>query len=189
MGPDLTRLKTEIPVSAVLARYGVAPDRNGRCACPIHHGHDRNMRVKEHSYKCFVCGSSGTVLDLVMAMEDCTLDEAARRLAERFDVMGGTISVREKRALQRRKRDEMSIIQSLRQAEQDALNALSDYLSACRKVEAERPKSPTEEWTDAFADALRRKEAAQESGEDAQCRMNLALHPSFPNGQGRTIPA
>ena len=77
-------IKERVTVPMLLEQYGVKPNRSGRCRCPIHNGHDYNMAVKERSYRCFVCGSSGTVIDLQMALTGHTLDQAVEDLNSLF---------------------------------------------------------------------------------------------------------
>ena len=40
---------------------GLNPDRYGRCACPVHHGVDRNCKLwkDEGGFYCYVCHASG----------------------------------------------------------------------------------------------------------------------------------
>lgn len=55
--------------------------RNHRCPCPIHHGTDYNFSFNDHGFNCFVCGSSGDVIDLVKAVcELATREDAVRRI-------------------------------------------------------------------------------------------------------------
>lgn len=77
-------IKARVTVPQLLEFYGVKITRNGRCACPIHNGKDPNMAVKEGYYKCFRCGSSGTVIDLQMALSGHSFNEAINDLDGMF---------------------------------------------------------------------------------------------------------
>lgn len=75
-------IREAVTVSEVLATYcpGIQI-RNHRCPCPIHHGQDPNFSFTDHGYKCFVCGESGDVIDLVKAVcELATRTDAMRRI-------------------------------------------------------------------------------------------------------------
>lgn len=55
--------------------------RNRRCPCPIHRGKDYNFSFTDKGYTCFVCGSSGDVIDLVKAVcELATRQDAMRQI-------------------------------------------------------------------------------------------------------------
>lgn len=73
-------IKSRVSMRDVLSLYGVEPNRHGRCACPIHHGKDPNMVVRDKSFHCYVCGAGGTVLDFVMQCDQVSLDDAERKL-------------------------------------------------------------------------------------------------------------
>ena len=49
---------------------GLKPDYRGRCACPIHAGHDKNMKLwkDESRFYCHVCHASGDGIALVRAV-------------------------------------------------------------------------------------------------------------------------
>lgn len=76
-------VKDAVTVPMLLDRYGVRV-RGGRCACPVHHGKDSNMVVKDKWYRCFRCGSSGTVIDLQMALSGSDFAAAVRELDALF---------------------------------------------------------------------------------------------------------
>lgn len=89
-------VKAEVPIERVLERIGHPfvrkPDGHIEAICPIHKGsHRRQFKTTTNGrgFKCFSCGVSGNVLDLVAALEGLELREAAVRLVEWFD-LGGT---------------------------------------------------------------------------------------------------
>ena len=65
---------------------GLRPDRHGRCACPVHHGRDRNCKLGGTGYHCFVCGAHGDVIDLVMAVNGCSFQSALNWLNSAFNL-------------------------------------------------------------------------------------------------------
>lgn len=75
-------IRESVTVEDVLTTYcpGIHI-RNRRCPCPIHHGQDFNFSFNDHGYTCFVCGSSGDVIDLVKAVcELATRADAMKRI-------------------------------------------------------------------------------------------------------------
>lgn len=77
-------IKDRVSVPMLLERYGVKVGRGGRCACPIHHGKDANMAVKERWFRCYRCGKSGTVIDLQMALSGADFQQAIQELDAMF---------------------------------------------------------------------------------------------------------
>jgi DNA primase len=93
---DFKKLKEAVNMQMVLDRYGIKGLRRSgdelRGVCPIHKGSDRSknftVNVRRNAFKCFSrdCGASGNVLDLVAAIERCSVREAALKLKEWFKV-------------------------------------------------------------------------------------------------------
>lgn len=80
--------------AAVLSSYGIEVikdgQRNGqyKALCPFHDDQDPSMKVniEKNIFNCFACGAGGNILDFVMKMDECTVREAALKLANRSDV-------------------------------------------------------------------------------------------------------
>ena len=86
---DYATIKQNVGLAEVLRRYRVSLRRSDRDQyrgpCPIHRGegHDAfHANLSRNIFHCFSCGAGGTVLDFVAAMEDCSLRQAARKLAD-----------------------------------------------------------------------------------------------------------
>ncbi len=84
---DFRSIKREVDLESVLRQYRVDLQRNGkdqyRGRCPIHRGEGHeafHANLARNVFHCFACGTSGTVLDFVAAMERCALYEAAQKL-------------------------------------------------------------------------------------------------------------
>jgi DNA primase len=98
-GVDFAAVKHAVSLAAVLEHYRGAGRRRNRdrleCRGPIHGGErDDSFRANlgRNVFHCFACQAGGDVLDLVAALERCSLREAARRLEEWFGV--GAAAVR-----------------------------------------------------------------------------------------------
>jgi DNA primase len=86
-----------IGLAGVLRHYRVFLRRSGRDQyrglCPIHRGEGRDAfhaNLSRNIFHCFSCGAGGTVLDFVAALEECSMREAARKLAN-----GPSVSISE----------------------------------------------------------------------------------------------
>lgn len=89
---DLDALKA-IPIASVAASLEIRVLANGRGHCPLPGHEDRNpsfaLRFTTNSFRCFACGRRGSVIDLVMEMENLDFAGACRWLRDRF---GGSVT-------------------------------------------------------------------------------------------------
>jgi len=89
---DFKAIKQSVPLVAVLARYNVKLKASGkelRGRCPIHRGDGDDAfhaSAEKNAFHCFSCGAKGNVLDFVAAMEECSVRDAALKLAEWFSI-------------------------------------------------------------------------------------------------------
>lgn len=89
---DLKTVRSQIPMQQVLGLLKFAPvSRSGlrlRGPCPIHdsepHGRSFSVHLGRHRYRCFICHSAGTQLDLWAAVHSLSLPAAAADLCRRF---------------------------------------------------------------------------------------------------------
>ena len=91
----------------VLSRFGFDVPRSGRIPCPLHHGKDRNMVVRDRSFHCYVCGAGGTILDFVMLYCGTDLSGAEQILNDQFGLglpIGREPTRAEQTALERKAR-------------------------------------------------------------------------------------
>ena len=85
---SFAEIKSRITLAQVLRSYQVDWLRRSglgqyRGRCPIHRGQGReafHVHLERGVFHCFACGAGGNVLDLVAAMEGCSIREAALRL-------------------------------------------------------------------------------------------------------------
>jgi DNA primase len=90
---DFKAIKQQVNVRMVLDHYHIdwlrkkADELRGRC--PIHRGEGQDtfhVNLSKNAFQCFSCKARGNVLDFVAAMEQCSVREAAVKLAEWFAV-------------------------------------------------------------------------------------------------------
>jgi DNA primase len=90
---DFAAVKQAVTLEAVLRHYQIPGLRRHRDqlqgCCPIHRG-QRNDSFRVHLakniFQCFACQAHGNVLDFVVAMEQCSIREAALRLQQWFGI-------------------------------------------------------------------------------------------------------
>jgi len=95
---DFKTIKAAVSIQAVLQHYGIKLRASGhelRGACPIHGGKEKDCfhaNTAKNNFNCFApsCQAHGNVLDLVAAMERCTVRDAAIRLSEWFAIAAGS---------------------------------------------------------------------------------------------------
>lgn len=90
---DFRAIKAQVTITQVLDHYGINWLRKeqdelvGRC--PIHRGDGErtfHVSVDKNVFHCFSCKKRGNVLDLVAAIEECSIRDAALKLKEWFPV-------------------------------------------------------------------------------------------------------
>ena len=90
---NFREIKRSIPIEAVLRHYAWKylrrrGDRVQGC-CPVHRGQRTDaftVDLRNNGFHCFSCQAHGGVLDLVVAMERCSLRQAGLLLTEWFAV-------------------------------------------------------------------------------------------------------
>jgi len=86
---EFAALKRAVPLTAALEHYRIHELRRSgrdqlRGRCPLHGGEGResfHVNTAEQVFHCFSCGAGGSVLDLVAAVEGCSVREAAQQLS------------------------------------------------------------------------------------------------------------
>jgi DNA primase len=91
---DYGAVKAAVGIGQVLAAWQIPrlrPSGPGqyRGPCPLHGGHGVDafhVNVRRHVFHCFACQAGGNVLDLVAALERCSVQQAACLLQAQFAV-------------------------------------------------------------------------------------------------------
>lgn len=175
-------IKQSVSAAQAADALGLAPDRYGRCRCPVHNGQDRNLKVYsgQKGYYCYVCHSGGDVIDLVQNANRCSLKEAvdwldsAFRLGLEQDDRQAMEAAR--RAAERRKREQE---RNERMRERDFslwLDAQEVSKEIDQAVAQYRPTNPGEPITDEFRTAMFAKEEMRE--------INAVLSNRLMDGKG-----
>jgi DNA primase len=91
---EYAAIKHAVPLRKVLERYRIGGLRRSgqdqwRGRCPLHGGEGRDafhVNTARQLFHCFACGAGGTVLDLVAALENCGVREAAQKLLAEWNL-------------------------------------------------------------------------------------------------------
>jgi len=85
---SFSEIKSRVTIEQVLRSYRVdwlrrSGDQQYRGRCPVHQGEGEeafHANFRRNIFHCFACGAGGNVLDLLAALEGCSIREAALRL-------------------------------------------------------------------------------------------------------------
>lgn len=92
LSADLIQKLRDLPIERVAERLGLSVNR-GRSLCPFHDDSRPSLMFRrgKNSYRCFVCGASGSgPIDLVMRCLDKSFIEACHWLADAHNVIVAT---------------------------------------------------------------------------------------------------
>lgn len=144
---------------------GMDIDRNGRCACPIHGGVNKNCKLNRgvRGFHCFKCGAGGDVIDLVRAVNGYGFKQAVEWLNSAFHLAlpidrpiseSEAESARTRRERARRARETRECIRRMQtDAYFDAVCLEAALLEDAKRY---RPADPDAEWDERFCLALQR---------------------------------
>lgn len=149
---------------------GLDPNRDGRCACPMHNGTDRNLKLYpgNKGFHCFVCHEQGDVITLVQRVNGYTFMEAIQWLSETFNMnldTNTTIDEETRQRAARRAETRRKLTDLHKAAENGAFDAYlnaADTVAALGRMERRhRPTGRNQPFDAAFCTALRLKARAQ----------------------------
>lgn len=78
-------IKNRLSIKEVAGRYGIKILKNKKALCPFHQDSHPSLSFKNDKFfKCFVCESHGSAIDMVMHLFNLTPLEAARKIDKDF---------------------------------------------------------------------------------------------------------
>lgn len=117
--PDLYRkVKDAVSMQQAVEYCGLKVAK-GRCLCPFHGDRHPSLKIYPNGkgYYCFSCGSGGDPITFVARYHDETNYEAARELAEAFQVpVQIPVTYRERREADKIRRERRELVDFVRQA-------------------------------------------------------------------------
>ena len=143
-----TQVKSQVTTRQAAERYGVQVNHSGMACCPFHDDRHPSMKIDERFY-CFGCHTTGDVIDFTARLFDLSLYDAAKKLANDFNIQplppGQSAPIPKLPA---------AVIE--RQEEQRVLKILIDYERLLEKWKEEfAPSDPKDEnWDGRFVHAV-----------------------------------
>ena len=149
MNSLFSQIKSQVTTRQAAERYGIPVSRSGMVRCIFHDDRHPSMKVGERFY-CFACHATGDVIDFTAKLFGLSLYDAARKLAEDFDIRplppGQSAPI-----------PKLSAGVMERKEEQRVLGLLVDYERLLTKWKEDfAPATPdTETWDERFCQAVR----------------------------------
>lgn len=151
-------VKNAVSARSAAERYGITVNRNGMACCPFHNDSTPSMKIDER-YHCFGCGADGDAINFTAQLFGLSQLDAAKKLAQDFNI-----------PVQFQKNDHTPSIQpkpkvlNSRQAEQNAVQLLTDYLQILKKWETlYAPREPAAEWHPKFTEAMQNRTSVEQA--------------------------
>jgi DNA primase len=75
---EIQEIKNRLPISQVLAHYGLMPDRTNHIKCPFHEDDKPSCKIypETNTFHCFGCGVTGDQIEFIGKHEKCSKHEA-----------------------------------------------------------------------------------------------------------------
>lgn len=165
-----SEIKKHVSCVDACQQYGIDLNSHGFARCPFHSEKTASFKAYPgvRGFHCFGCGASGSVIDLVMKLFDCSVGDACKRLNADFRlglIREGNLSNAERiaqnrEAWERRRRERE--IESQHQALIEEFNAeIKNLRLAQMLLTATEPTDPDADFDDYFAIAVRETELAR----------------------------
>lgn len=158
-------IRESVSTKAFCESVGIVLDRHGNCLCPFHSDTNKSLKVyndPSRGWTCFGCHRGGTVIDFAMLWYGIDFKQAVVRLDADFNLglpIGRKRTAEEQREARRQAQkaaeEELRVrndISAANFAEKNAHNALCVILSI---AESNRPKRPSEPFSDVWAEAVK----------------------------------
>lgn len=149
-------VKENVTARQAAEQYGVKVNKNGMVCCPFHDDRHPSMKV-DKGFCCFACGAKGDVITFVADFFHLAPLEAAKKLAEDFQISNFTYNSRKRNISKKKEKPKRSLYQTEKKFEewqQESIRILSDYLHLLEKWKVRyAPKTPDEEWKAEFIES------------------------------------
>ncbi len=129
--------------------------------CPFHNDKHPSMKVDKGFY-CFGCGEKGDVIHFVEKLYGISPYEAAKKLAEDFQIPIETRKGKSKCSVKKmslKKKSPYQLMQEFEKWEKYCIRVLSEYLHLLDEwKQYYAPRNYEEEWKEEFVEACRERE-------------------------------
>lgn len=154
-------VKENVTARQAAEQYGLKISRNGMVCCPFHDDRHPSMKV-DKGFCCFACGVKGDVITFVADFFHLAPLEAAKKLAEDFQIPIFTDNEKKRNTSKKKEKTKRTLYQTekkFEQWEQESIRILSDYLYLLEEWKIRyAPKTPEEEWKTEFIEACHQNE-------------------------------
>ena len=148
------QVKNSVSIMDAAQRYGLTIDRNKKALCPYHNDSKPSLSFKGVRFKCFSCGASGDVIDLVSCITNSEPLTVVQELSDVYHLGIDVTNPVDKKivmlARERQKRKE-----AFEAWERNAANAYAEYFRLLNEWRDDyAPKSIKDELDWRFVEAL-----------------------------------
>lgn len=158
------KVKESVTARQAAGQYGFKVNRNGMICCPFHNDRHPSMKV-DKGFCCFACGAKGDVITFVADLFHLSPLEAAKKLAEDFQIPITEEFHKKKSGSSNKETNRRTLYQTEKQLEQwerECICTLSEYL---RLLEGWKrhyaPQNSDAEWAAEFVEACQCKELVE----------------------------
>lgn len=154
-------VKENVTARQAAEQYGLKINRNGMICCPFHDDRHPSMKV-DKGFCCFACGAKGDVITFVADFFYLAPLEAAKKLAEDFQIPIFTDNAKKSNTSKKKEKPKRTLYQTekkFEEWEQESIRILTDYLHLLEEWKIRyAPKTPGEEWKAEFIEACQQIE-------------------------------
>ncbi len=171
-----SEIKSHVSALDVCRRYGVDVNRSGFARCLWHNEKTASLKIYpgDRGYYCFGCGQSGSCIDLVMKLFDCSVLDACKRLSDDFrldlfqaDNLSRAERLAQNRAEWERKRQQRELDKRHAKLIADFNEAVKSLRTFETMFSTYAPTDPEAEWDPRFVEAARNRDAARARADEA----------------------
>ena len=134
------QVKEQLDIIAVARDYGIVVNRHNKALCFAHKDTRPSLSFKGQRYKCFACGASGDVIDMVSTLTGQSPLEAAQSIDAVYGLGLFSQSI-DKSELDRLRQEREAKAEAKRQERETHENALSYLATWLRTHEKHAPDS------------------------------------------------
>jgi len=147
----IDEIKATVTMQDVLDRYGFQVNRKGFMPCPFHNEKTASLKIYRNSFYCFGCGAGNSVIDFVMLMENCSFEDAIRKL-------GGDepIKFSEKRRVAGIKRNQERLAKKRQTKENQYHNLQDEWIRLDLNLRDYKPNPEDDHLHPLFVEALQK---------------------------------
>lgn len=136
-------VKENVTARQAAEQYGLKVNKNGMVCCPFHDDRHPSMKV-DKGFCCFACGAKGDVITFVADFFHLAPLEAAKKLAEDFQIPVFTDNAKKRNASKKKEKPKRTLYQTEKKFEEWKIRYA--------------PKTPEEEWKAEFIEACQQTE-------------------------------